>query len=132
MRVCDFDGCNAPHQAKGYCRKHYQRLWKHGTPEITTFEWTKGFRSYPSQHDWLREHFGKASLHDCSYCGKQAEHWAFIREWCPDDETLMGKTTKGFDAPYSLDPAHYLTMCARHHKMMDSGNLPPLELALDG
>lgn len=26
--------CGDPHFAKGLCRKHYKRLWKHGSPHI--------------------------------------------------------------------------------------------------
>lgn len=31
MRVCDIDGCQGKHLAKGFCSKHYLRLYKNGT-----------------------------------------------------------------------------------------------------
>lgn len=34
MRFCDVDGCDLPHSAKGFCRKHYQRMAAHGSVEI--------------------------------------------------------------------------------------------------
>lgn len=27
MRMCSIDYCNSPHQAKGFCNKHYLRFW---------------------------------------------------------------------------------------------------------
>lgn len=29
MRVCSVDRCGRPHRAKGYCRAHYLRQWRH-------------------------------------------------------------------------------------------------------
>jgi hypothetical protein len=31
---CAFEGCSDPPCAKGYCRKHYYRLWRYGDPAI--------------------------------------------------------------------------------------------------
>lgn len=40
--VCKFDGCdnpgNVPGTAKGYCQKHYARVYKHGDPAVTLIE----------------------------------------------------------------------------------------------
>lgn len=33
-RSCSIAGCNTPVCAKGLCRRHYQRQWKHGDPEV--------------------------------------------------------------------------------------------------
>jgi len=32
QRICSVDGCGKPHEARGWCRLHYQRWQKHGTP----------------------------------------------------------------------------------------------------
>ena len=32
MIICKILGCNRKHQAKGYCKKHYERFKKHGSP----------------------------------------------------------------------------------------------------
>ncbi len=31
---CQVDGCSKKHHARGYCSKHYQRLWKKGLPPL--------------------------------------------------------------------------------------------------
>ena len=30
--ICSIKDCNNAHKAKGYCQKHYTRLWKYGDP----------------------------------------------------------------------------------------------------
>lgn len=32
MRVCSIEGCEKPHEAKGYCKSHYRSLKNHGDP----------------------------------------------------------------------------------------------------
>lgn len=32
--ICSFPECERPHKSKGYCQKHYFRLWKHGDVNI--------------------------------------------------------------------------------------------------
>lgn len=32
MRICAIEECENIHLAKGYCNKHWQRLWKYGDP----------------------------------------------------------------------------------------------------
>lgn len=31
-RTCAVDGCDSPHEARGWCNRHYQRWYKWGTP----------------------------------------------------------------------------------------------------
>jgi hypothetical protein len=34
LKVCSVDGCNKKHEAKGYCKKHYNRFRRYGDPLI--------------------------------------------------------------------------------------------------
>ena len=130
MRKCEIEGCEGKYKAKGFCGKHYKRLWKHGDPSVKLRNHNKGIRiTYAHQHRWLRNHFGSASLHDCSICGGPATDWAFIREWCPDDEVMWGKTSKGFPAPFSQDAGHYLTLCKSDHNRLDKGIYPSWDVS---
>jgi hypothetical protein len=31
-RRCVVAGCEQPYRARGYCKKHYMRVWRHGSP----------------------------------------------------------------------------------------------------
>lgn len=35
-RVCSIADCNQPYYGKGYCKKHYGRVLRHGSPELPT------------------------------------------------------------------------------------------------
>lgn len=39
QRTCSADDCDEPHEAKGYCRRHYQVYLEHGKPES---RWERG------------------------------------------------------------------------------------------
>jgi hypothetical protein len=34
MRTCEIDGCEGKHYGNGYCRKHYDRVRRHGSPDV--------------------------------------------------------------------------------------------------
>jgi hypothetical protein len=36
MKTCSVEGCIGKHLAKGYCRAHYLRLWRHGSLDKLT------------------------------------------------------------------------------------------------
>ena len=38
-RLCEIDGCERPHKARGWCRNHYQMWQKHGDP-LFVMDWT--------------------------------------------------------------------------------------------
>ena len=37
QRTCDIDGCESEHIAKGFCRKHYLRNYRHGSPHTILY-----------------------------------------------------------------------------------------------
>jgi hypothetical protein len=49
IRQCSVDGCEKNHAAKGFCKKHYERFIKHGSPEETATSYVKGLP--------VKEHF---------------------------------------------------------------------------
>ena len=136
LRKCEVEGCDNKHHSRGMCDKHYNRWKSHGD----TFVVEKGGRprgdnpTYGAAHQRLVADYGKASEHDCSVCFEPADEWAFIREWCPDNEVL--RQEKDFPngrrrvVEYSLDPAHYLTLCRSDHNRLDKGIYPSWELSM--
>lgn len=34
MNGCTVNGCDEPHEARGMCRTHYQRWYRHGDPLV--------------------------------------------------------------------------------------------------
>ena len=36
-RICAIEDCDGPSQVRGWCRKHWQRWWKHGDPTAAAY-----------------------------------------------------------------------------------------------
>lgn len=60
LKQCKVDGCDDPHKARGFCRKHYLRVRRSGSAEIEPFkaEWVKSNVGYIGD-DCLIYPFGK-------------------------------------------------------------------------
>ena len=41
-RICSIEGCGKPHNAKGFCFKHYHRFRKNGDPLVVRYEKAAG------------------------------------------------------------------------------------------
>ena len=131
--MCEVEGCDRKHHAKGMCNRHYRNFMNTGSP-IGSIEWGK--RTYAAQHKHLSIKYGPARLHDCSWCGAQADHYALIKEWVPEDELLWEKQKSPLPrhsgwCAYSLDDAHYLTLCKTDHAKLDAGISPSWELFMN-
>lgn len=50
MTLCSYDGCEKPAKARGYCRNHYDRLMRNGTPERVR-DYVRGT---PEERFWLK------------------------------------------------------------------------------
>jgi hypothetical protein len=144
-RTCTIEGCTAALRAKGLCVKHWSRQYRHGDPEAHPFR-PKGSRQcevigcdraysakgYCQAHYWLwrkygdPEPFGYQCAHKkirrlrgvardnaCQHCGKPAVHWAY------DHADPGERFDLKYGGSYSLDPAHYLPLCASCHKTFD-------------
>jgi len=128
MRTCEIEGCENSHQARGWCNKHYIRWTRNGDPLITR---KRGYErkkevTYVTRHQRLYYDYGKASDHDCFLGFHKADEWAFVKDWCPEDELIetLWKDQRGKERLiyYSMNDAHYITMCSRHHLMLDKGS----------
>ena len=144
-RTCTIEGCTAVLRAKGLCVKHWSRQYRHGDPEARPFR-PKGSRQcevigcgraysakgYCQAHYWLwrkygdPEPFGYQCAHKkvrrvrgvardnaCQHCGKSAAHWAY------DHDDPAERFDPNYGGSYSLDPAHYMPLCASCHKTFD-------------
>lgn len=116
--MCEVESCEGTYYSKGYCRKHYEKWRRNGNP---LGQRSRGVRNYFSAHRFLRNTYGSATEHDCSVCSNPADEWAFVKEWCPTPQEQDGRL-------YSQDPAHYLTLCKRHHYAYDTGLFPSFEV----
>lgn len=77
--------------------------------------------SYGSAHERVRALRGPAWGHTCAHCGGSAAHWAYDHQDPDARRDAVGKN-KG---PYSLSPAHYLSLCVPCHVRLDLGDGPP-------
>ena len=128
MSICVIDDCDNKIHSRSWCSKHYHRNWKHGSPHIVIKQVkkpkpvkVKKIPSYDGLHKRLSRTYGSAKLHDCAVCFEPADEWALIKELVPEGEMLYGKTSRGLVAPYSLDAAHYFTLCRSDHATLDKG-----------
>ena len=113
--LCRVVGCSKYRKAHGYCGMHWERVRKHGDPEVVVKPtWTGDDATYVAVHLRLRTTLGPASEYEC-ICGKPARQWAYLHN-DPDERTSE-------IGPYSVDQACYLPMCVKCHKRMDVGKL---------
>lgn len=122
--TCSIDGCGRPHRSRGYCEKHYRRVWKHGTPDLVrpgTFgepgpsapNWVGNSAGYSAVHLRLKQERGRAALHQCRHCQRRAEEWAYDHEDPnPRREARSGR-------PYSANLDRYFPLCKSCHGLFD-------------
>jgi hypothetical protein len=101
---CKVIGCGRRHEARGYCTRHYWMWWRHGDPEPG---------GYAFAHYKVHKIRGLAAGYPCAHCGGQARHWAYDHA----DSGERRDPRRG--GPYSLDPDHYLPLCASCHRRFD-------------
>ena len=78
-RACLLPGCGRPHLARGYCRAHYLRWQRHGTPlpDVPVVDRRYDTITYRAAHAQVRADRGPASAHRCTQCGQPAVMWCY-------------------------------------------------------
>lgn len=71
--------------------------------------------SYATAHRWLRESRGPASANPCADCGEQAKEWSYDYS----DPAEIRSVRANERSVYSLDPAHYRSLCRPCHLAFD-------------
>lgn len=66
--------------------------------------------SYTGVHLRMRR-TDPASNHACAHCGGAASQWAYTHD-DPNEK-------RGEEGPYSVDPSHYIPLCASCHIRFD-------------
>lgn len=110
QRTCSIAGCErAGKITRGWCSTHYRYWLRTGKLGVAGPKLV----AYMGMHYRLRSMRGAASAYDCRHCGRLAAHWAYDHA---DPEELTAP--EGW--PFSLDPAHYMPLCASCHRAFDA------------
>lgn len=120
--ICSIEGCEKPHYARGWCKKHWYRWRRHGDP-LAIMKAEPVYAEHPGYggvHQSIAAARGPASQHECYRCGEPAAHWAYDHE-DPDELTAVIRNGSGnpTEVTYSLDPDHYWPMCRSCHWYAD-------------
>ena len=105
-RACTLPGCGRRHLARGYCRPHYLRWQRHGTPqpEVPIASRERGTVTNRSSHQRVKAERGPATAQQCAQCDQPAAVWCY-------DGTDPTAPTDRRGRRYSADPARYRPRC---------------------
>jgi hypothetical protein len=146
--ICSIDGCDAPHKAHGWCRRHYYRWQANGDPLVMRprggaygsgggvrpgaehHRWSGDTPTYDAAHKRVRRAFGKATTHTCVDCGVPAYAWSYNHR-DPNEVTAERRNHGGTGSlgvvQFSADPKYYEARCASCHTAFDSAASASME-----
>jgi hypothetical protein len=109
--ACTLPGCGRRHLARGYCRPHYLRWQRHGTPQpqVAVAVRQHGPMTYRTAYERVRAERGPATAQRCAPCGQPAAVWSY-------DGADPTERTDPRGRRYSLDPARYRPRCRSCHR----------------
>ena len=139
LPTCTIPGCDntANRNKRTLCEKHYYRLRRNGTTELTrpqrkarrhgspdivlpTFckwgpdhpSWKENNIGRVAAHQRVVSRRGSAKTHLCVDCGLPASHWSYDHADPNEFKDERGSPTSG-------DPSHYQARCVPCHKRFD-------------
>lgn len=120
--LCSVATCTKPAHARGWCRTHYNRWWKHGDVQADNPPRIGRPRvpdpGYRTVHNRLRSDRGPAKRHTCQHCQQRpALHWAY-------NHTDPAPRVDHVGCFYSADLARYIPLCAPCHNKFDRSQRP--------
>lgn len=117
--TCQIDGCDGKHFGKGWCYRHYNRVWRTGSPERTLIAEGTSAGSYkkartpghpvagPSGITYVH----RVALYDAIGSGAHACHWCGTPvHWMPDDCEPLVVDHLDLDKSNN-DPANLVPAC---------------------
>jgi hypothetical protein len=121
-RLCSVEGCDNPHDSRGFCPKHRHRAIAFGDPlaepppkRLPTGEahpqWKGDRPGYAAMHMRVKAAHGSASGHVCE-CGAPAQDWAMRQ----DAESVLDESV---GLRYSPRIEDYSPMCKSCHHAYD-------------
>lgn len=107
-RICSVVGCGERHRARGWCRTHYRRWQRHGSP-LAERPVRRPEASYWTARQRLYAVRGPATDHACAECGAPAACWSY--DGADPDERVDACGHR-----YSLDVVRYRPRCRSCHR----------------
>ena len=116
--VCVIEGCDEPHQARGWCKTHYNAWYAHGDPRLISRRAAPDANSYYAVHSRLKKRWGSPDRYRCVLCGTCASQWACWR----NKSECRNERKGGRIVPYSVNIEDYAPLCWECHRDLDANN----------
>lgn len=112
-RICAVEGCGKPHSARGWCRTHYFRWFKHGSPSPALSRRSPG------------EGSGICSVDGCGARGRITRGWCdkHYQRWRKSGDVSLAlinrdQTGKPCRADGCENPSGHFGYCVKHYRRL--------------